>query len=99
MGAIGALALAANLACFLLLWRHRSDDLNMRSTWLCSRNDIIGNAAVLASAAAVARVGSNWPDVLVGAAIAVLFLRSAAQVLGSALGEATGRGAPREVSR
>lgn len=96
MGAIGALALAANLACFLLLLRHRSDDLNMRSTWLCSRNDIIGNVAVLISAAAVARFGSNGPDVLVGAAIALLFLRSAFQVLGGALGElADGR----EVSR
>ena len=99
MGAIGALALAANLACFLLLLRHRSDDLNMRSTWLCSRNDIIGNVAVLISAAAVARFGSNGPDVLVGAAIALLFLRSAFQVLGGALGElADGRDA-REVSR
>src|SRR5262245_17991381 len=77
MGAVGALALAGNAACFALLYRHRSDDLNMRSTWLCSRNDIIGNAAVLGAAAAVASTGSPWPDLLVGAGIAGLFLQSA----------------------
>ncbi len=77
MGLIGALALAANLTCVALLYRHRSDDLNMRSTWLCSRNDIIANTGVLAAAGAVAILGSTWPDVLVGGLIAALFLKDA----------------------
>ncbi|MEE4380642.1 MAG: cation transporter [Pseudomonadales bacterium] len=80
MGAVGALALAANLLCFGLLWRSRGDDVNMRSVWLCSRNDLFANVAVLASAAAVALLGSRWPDLLVGAAIAGLFLHSALDV-------------------
>lgn len=81
MAGIGALALAANTICFALLWRHRSDDLNLRSTWLCSRNDLIANTAVLVAAAGVARFQSLWPDVIVGVAIALLFLRTALVVL------------------
>jgi len=87
MGGIGALALAANVSCLLLLYRHRSDDLNLRSTWLCSRNDIIANLGVLAAAGAVALLGAGWPDVLVGGLIALLFLRSAASVTSDALRE------------
>ena len=74
MGAVGALALAFNTLCFFLLFRHRSDDLNMRSTWLCSRNDIVANVAVLAAAGAVSIFQSAWPDLLVGVAVAFLFL-------------------------
>jgi cation diffusion facilitator family transporter len=81
MGIIGVLVLIGNGVCFFLLLRHRSDDLNMRSTWLCSRNDIIANVAVLAAAAGVAVSGSLWPDFIVGGAIAVLFLRTAWTVL------------------
>jgi len=81
MGTVGALVLLGNAVCFLLLYRHRSDDLNMRSTWLCSRNDIIANLSVLAAAAGVRVFDSAWPDILVGAAIAALFLRSAFTVL------------------
>jgi len=81
MGSIGALALAGNVACFALLYRHRSDDLNMRSTWICSRNDIIGNSAVLLAAVAVAVTQTAWPDLLVGVGIAALFLHSAWIVL------------------
>lgn len=81
MAGIGAVALAANACCFALLWRHRSDDLNLRSTWLCSRNDLIANLAVIGAAALVARLGAVWPDVVVGVAIALLFLRTAAHVL------------------
>ncbi len=84
MGLIGALALAANLACFLLLYRHRADNLNMSSTWLCSRNDVIANIGVLIAAAASAALLSRWPDVLVGVAIATLFLKSAIGVLSQA---------------
>ena len=81
MGIVGALVLLGNGVCFLLLFRHRSDDLNMRSTWLCSRNDIVANLCVLAAAAGVSVLNSSWPDILVGAAIAALFLKSAFTVL------------------
>ena len=82
MGIMGLVALAGNAWCFYLLWNHRSDDLNMRSTWLCSRNDLIANSAVLGAAALVALSDNPWPDVLVGIAIAVLFLRTAVTVIG-----------------
>jgi cation diffusion facilitator family transporter len=81
MGIIGVLVLLGNGICFLLLLRHRSDDLNMRSTWLCSRNDIIANLSVLFAALGVKVFDASWPDILVGAAIAALFLRSAFTVL------------------
>jgi len=81
MGAVGFIALAANSICFAVLYRHRSDDLNMRSTWLCSRNDLIANTSVLGAAALVVLTGTLWPDVLVGVGIALLFLHSARQVL------------------
>lgn len=83
MGWMGALALAGNGYCFYLLWSHRSDDLNMESTWLCSRNDLIANVGVLMAAVAVAWTGSGLPDVVVGLAIAALFLRTAVQVIGA----------------
>ncbi len=77
MGAVGALALAANGFCFVLLWRHRAEDINMRSVWLCSRNDLIANASVMLAAGAVWMTLSPWPDIAVGALICALFLRSA----------------------
>jgi cation diffusion facilitator family transporter len=88
IGTIGMLALAANSLCLVLLWRHRSDDINMHSVWLCSRNDIIANVSVLFAALGVWLTGSGWPDVLVGLVLAVIFLRSALFVL---------RGATREL--
>lgn len=81
MGLIGALALASNLVCFFLLYRHRSDNLNMSSTWLCSRNDLIANVGVLLAAAVSWQLSSRWPDIVVGVLIAILFLRSAFSVL------------------
>jgi len=87
MGIIGLLVLLGNGLCFLLLFRHRSDDLNMRSTWLCSRNDIIANLAVLVAAIGVKVFDASWPDILVGAAIAALFLRSAFTVLRESFSE------------
>ncbi len=87
MAAIGTLALVANALCFSLLWRHRADDINLRSTWLCSRNDLIANGAVLAAAGLVAWSGSHWPDIFVGLGIAILFLRTAAVVLREAFEE------------
>ncbi len=87
MLAIGTLALVANTYCFALLWRHRADDINLRSTWLCSRNDLIANGAVLVAAGLVAWSESLWPDVIVGIAIATLFLRTATLVLRESLAE------------
>jgi Co/Zn/Cd efflux system component len=87
MGIIGSLVLVGNGICFLLLFRHRSDDLNMRSTWLCSRNDIIANLSVLVAAAGVTIFNSGWPDILVGAAIAALFLKSALTMLAESFAE------------
>jgi Co/Zn/Cd efflux system component len=77
MGAVGALALLVNAACCLALWRHRAEDINMRSVWLCSRNDIVANLSVLLASFAVWQLGSAWPDVVVGAMICGLFLHSA----------------------
>ena len=84
---IGTLALIANAFCFSLLWRHRADDVNLRSTWLCSRNDLIANGAVLAAALGGAASQSIWPDVVVGVGIAGLFLRTAVSVLRESLTE------------
>lgn len=81
MGIIGTLVLLGNGICFLLLYRHRSDDLNMRSTWLCSRNDIIANLSVLVAAIGVKMLDASWPDIVVGVGIAALFLKSAFTVL------------------
>jgi Co/Zn/Cd efflux system component len=81
MGAVGALALAANLVCFYLLYSHRSDNLNMSSTWLCSRNDLIANLGVLMAAGSSYLLVSGWPDIIVGVVIAGLFLSSAYSVL------------------
>ncbi len=85
IGAIGLLALAANSTCFFLLWRHRADDINMSSVWLCSRNDIIANISVLFAAGGVWLTHSGWPDILIGLALAALFLRSALIVLREAI--------------
>ena len=81
MASVGVAALAANSVCLVLLTRHRGDDVNMRSAWICSRNDLVANAGVLSAAAAVALTGSALPDILVGVAIAALFLRSSFGVL------------------
>jgi len=81
MGIVGGLALVANTVCFLLLYRHRSDNLNMSSTWLCSRNDLIANGGVLLAAAGSYLLASRWPDIVVGVVIAGLFLISALGVL------------------
>lgn len=81
MGGIALIALLANTFCFLLLKRHRNDDLNMRSTWICSRNDMIANSSVIGAAVVVVVTGSFWPDVVVGVLIAILFIYSAWHVL------------------
>lgn len=77
----GGLALVANLVCLRLLWRFRAEDVNMSSTFECSRNDVISNVGVLAAAGLVAMTASPWPDIVVGSLIAALFLRSALRVI------------------
>ena len=87
MGIVGVLALLANSICFALLYRHRADNLNMRSTWLCSRNDVIANVAVLVAAFGVYISQSVWPDVIIGVGIALLFLQSAFTVIRESVAE------------
>lgn len=87
MGAVGFAALAANAAVFGMLWAYRSGDSNMRSVWLCSRNDVIGNFAVLVAAFGVFGTGTGWPDVIVAAVIGVLALQGAWEVMRHAVGE------------
>ena len=81
MGWIGSLALIANVVCAFFLLRHRKDDLNMRSTWLCSRNDVIANIAVLVAALGVMVFESKVPDLVVGGFISILVLKSSFSVL------------------
>ena len=80
----GALALAANLYCLKLLWRFRADNVNLSSTFECSRNDVIANTGVIAAAGGVALFDSAWPDIAVAVVIAFLFLRSAVRVTSEA---------------
>ncbi|MDR9426329.1 MAG: cation diffusion facilitator family transporter [Marinobacter sp.] len=80
MGVIGGIALVANLSCLVLLYRHRSDDINMSSTWLCSRNDVIANLSVLGAAGLVMLTESLWPDLIVGVGLALLYLHSSVKV-------------------
>ena len=99
MGAIGALALAANTACFVLLWRHRTEDINMRSVWICSRNDLVANTLVLFAALMVWMTLSPWPDIVVGALICTIFLRSAYSVAREARAELRANHARRPIER
>ncbi|PIK14858.1 cation diffusion facilitator family transporter [Halobacteriovorax sp. JY17] len=85
MGAVGLLALTANASCLFLLLRHREDDINMKSTWICSRNDIIANVGILLAAGLVYLLESKWPDIIIGMIIAGVFLRSAFAILGESL--------------
>ena len=81
MGTVGFLALAANLASVLLLMRYKDGDANVRSVWLCSRNDAIGNVIVMFAALGVWSSTSAWPDLAVAAVMAVIFLSSSIQIL------------------
>lgn len=87
MAVAASIALVANLACFFLLTRFRDQDINLRSVWLCSRNDVFSNAGVILAAAAVAWLGRGWPDLLVGALVAALFLHTSYDVLRTAIGQ------------
>lgn len=85
MLAFGGVALAANLTCLALLWRFRSENVNMSSTFECSRNDVTSNVGVLIAGGLVAATGAAWPDIVVGGVIAIIFLRSAWRVLAEAV--------------
>ncbi len=92
MGLVGFLALAANLTSVLLLLRFRNGEANVRSVWLCSRNDAIGNVAVILAASGVWVSGTAWPDLAVAASMAGLFLWSATLIILQALREYRQRG-------
>jgi Co/Zn/Cd efflux system component len=99
MGAIGMLALAANLASVLLLMRYKKGDANVRSVWLCSRNDAIGNVIVMVAALTVWGTASAWPDLAVAGVMAAIFLSSSVQILRQAWMEYRGNtDAPRVTS-
>lgn len=87
MGVVGFLALAANLGVAVLLYRHRTGDSNRRSVWLCTRNDAIGNLAVMLAASGVFASGTAWPDLAVAAVMAALALSSSYRVIAQAVGE------------
>ena len=90
MGVIGTLALVANLSCALMLFGFRGEDANLRAVWLCSRNDAIGNLAVLAAAAGVVLSGTAWPDLAVGLAMAALAVWAGLSVMRQARNELDG---------
>lgn len=87
MGTVGFAALIANAVVFAMLWAYREGDSNMRSVWLCSRNDVIGNFAVMLAALGVFGTGSGWPDVIVAAVMGLLALQGAWVVICQATGE------------
>jgi Co/Zn/Cd efflux system component len=87
MGAVGFAALVANAVSFGLLWAHRDGDANMRSAWICTRNDVLGNLAVLVAAAGVFGTGTGWPDIIVAAIMASLALQGAWLVIRQSLAE------------
>jgi len=87
MGAVGIAALVANGLSFALLWAYRSADANMRSAWICTRNDVLGNLAVLLAALGVFGTGTGWPDIIVATIMSSLSLQGATVVMRQSLGE------------
>jgi Co/Zn/Cd efflux system component len=87
MGAVGFAALAANAASFGLLSAYRGGDANMRSAWVCTRNDVLGNLAVLLAALGVFGTGTGWPDVIVAGIMATLAVQGAAAVIRQSVSE------------
>ena len=92
MGVVGLLALAANVGSVLLLVRYKDGDANVRSVWLCSRNDAIGNVAVMVAALGVWGTATGWPDLIVAGIMAALFLNSSVKILRQAWSEYLGEG-------
>lgn len=95
MGAVGIAALAANATVAVLLYRFRGGDANMRSVWICSRNDAVGNIAVMLAALGVFGAGTGWPDIVVAASMGVLGLWGGCQILRQAQDEIRARSALR----
>ena len=87
MGSVGVLALLANLFCASLLFRFRGGDSNKRSAWLCSRNDVLGNLAVIVAAGGVSATGTAWPDLAVALIMAALWVHAAVQILRQAIAD------------
>ena len=87
MGIVGMLALVSNAAVAVMLFRYRAGDANMRSVWICSRNDAIGNLAVLLAAAGVFGTGTGWPDIIVAAIMAALGISGGVQIIRHAMSE------------
>ena len=87
MGIFGVIALLVNSVCFLLLSRYRDGDINLRATWICSRNDMLGNIGVLVAAGLVSWLGALWPDVVIGLLIAAVVIRSAMRIIHEARGD------------
>jgi Co/Zn/Cd efflux system component len=94
MGVVGVLALVTNGGVALMLYRFRGGDANMRSVWICSRNDAIGNLAVLLAAAGVFGTGTGWPDIIVAAIMAALGISGGWQIVRQARGELRGTPLP-----
>ncbi|MDQ4421591.1 cation transporter [Sphingobium sp. DEHP117] len=84
MGVVGVMALVANLACAVMLWRHRGGDANRRSVWICSRNDAIGNVAVMLAALGVFGTGTLWPDLIVALILSGLGISGGIQIIAHA---------------
>jgi len=87
MGVVGSAALVSNAVCFGLLYAYRSGDANMRSVWVCSRNDVLGNLAVLLAALGVFGTGAGWPDLIVATVMALLAIQGAIVVVRHAMEE------------
>jgi Co/Zn/Cd efflux system component len=87
MGVVGIFALVSNAAVAIMLFRYRAGDANMRSVWICSRNDAIGNLAVLLAAAGVFGTGTGWPDIIVAAIMAALGISAGIQIIRHAVSE------------
>ncbi len=81
MSAVSLMALAVNVTCFAMLYRFRSGDINLKASWICSRNDMMANVGVVIAAMMVTRTGQAWPDLLVGTLIAAIVMRSAIQII------------------
>src|SRR4051794_13619981 len=94
MGVVGLLALVANGGVALMLYRYRGGDANMRSVWICSRNDAIGNFAVLLAAAGVFGTGTGWPDIIVASIMAALGISGGWQIVRQARSELRGGAVP-----
>ncbi len=99
MGVVGVVALLANGCVALMLYRFRAGDANMRSVWICSRNDAIGNLAVLAAAAGVFGTGTAWPDLIVATIMAALGVSGGWQILRHARADLHGRFTPLGAAR